>query len=74
MSPTNVTHHSDDFPGLKDLALLYKREMPDPQSALAAAAHYHFRNPGKSFRAQLALTSGISLGLNPHDNLHWAVD
>ena len=72
MSPTNVTHHSDDFPGLKDLALLYKREMPDPQSALAAAAHYHFRNPGKSFRAQLALTSGISLGLNPHDNLHWA--
>jgi octaprenyl-diphosphate synthase len=46
--------------------------MPDAQSALATAARYHFQNPGKSFRAQLALTSGLSLGLNPQDNLHWA--
>jgi octaprenyl-diphosphate synthase len=46
--------------------------MPDAQSTLAPAARYHFQNPGKSFRAQLALTSGISLGLNQQDNLHWA--
>jgi geranylgeranyl pyrophosphate synthase len=58
--------------GLAELELLYKREMPDGQSALATAARYHFKNPGKSFRAQLALTSGRSLGLNPQDNLHWA--
>ena len=57
---------------LTELELLYKREMPDPQSSLAAAAHYHFKNPGKSFRAKLALTSGLSLGLNQQDNLHWA--
>jgi geranylgeranyl pyrophosphate synthase len=39
---------------------------------LVAAAEYHFKNPGKSFRAQLALCSGLALGLNSLDNLHWA--
>ncbi|MBT5387245.1 MAG: serralysin [Porticoccaceae bacterium] len=57
---------------LSQLNALYKREMPDTQSSLAAAANYHYRNPGKSFRAQLALSSGIALGLNETDNLHWA--
>ena len=57
---------------LSQLNALYKREMPDTQSSLAAAANYHYKNPGKSFRAQLALSSGIALGLNETDNLHWA--
>ena len=57
---------------LSQLNALYKREMPDTQSSLAAAANYHYRNPGKSFRAQLALSSGMALGLNETDNLHWA--
>jgi octaprenyl-diphosphate synthase len=39
---------------------------------LFQAASYHFKNPGKSFRAQLALSSGIALGLNEQDILHWA--
>ena len=76
MSPTPFktisTNASTGPRGLTELELLYKREMPDAQSALATAARYHFQNPGKSFRAQLALTSGLSLGLNPQDNLHWA--
>ena len=54
------------------LTALYKQEMPQPQSSLAIAAEYHFKNPGKCFRAQLALSSGLSLGLNTVDNLHWA--
>ena len=76
MSPTpfkNISTNASTGPrGLAELELLYKREMPDAQSTLAPAARYHFQNPGKSFRAQLALTSGLSLGLNPQDNLHWA--
>jgi len=57
---------------LTELNALYEREMPHPQSSLVAAAEYHFKNPGKSFRAQLALCSGLALGLNSLDNLHWA--
>jgi geranylgeranyl diphosphate synthase, type I len=72
MSPTRFKHDSNGFNGLVELERLYKREMPDSQSSLAPAARYHFKNPGKSFRAQLALTSGLSLGLNQQDNLHWA--
>jgi len=76
MSPTpfkNISSNASTGPrGLAELEFLYKREMPDAQSALATAARYHFQNPGKSFRAQLALTSGLSLGLNPQDNLNWA--
>ena len=76
MSPAQFnktsTANTVGLKGLAELELLYKREMPDAQSTLAPAARYHFQNPGKSFRAQLALTSGLSLGLNPQDNLHWA--
>ena len=76
MSPAKFknisTNQSLGLNGLAELELLYKREMPDAQSTLAPAARYHFKNPGKSFRAQLALTSGVSLGLNTQDNLHWA--
>ena len=54
------------------LNALYQQEMPPADSSLFQAASYHFQNPGKSFRAQLALTSGTALGLNEQDNLHWA--
>jgi geranylgeranyl pyrophosphate synthase len=57
---------------LTELKALYEGEMPHLQSSLAAAAKYHFQNPGKSFRAQLALSSGLALGLDRLDNLHWA--
>ena len=66
MSPSqfkkNAIEHQDKYRDIQnclaELELLYKREMPDPQSSLAPAAQYHFKNPGKSFRAKLALTSG----------------
>jgi geranylgeranyl pyrophosphate synthase len=61
-----------EVPVLKSLDLLYQREMPTNDSSLALAASYHFQNPGKSFRAQLALSSGSALGLDKIDNLHWA--
>jgi octaprenyl-diphosphate synthase len=35
------------------------------------AAAYHFKHPGKSFRALLAISSGAALGLDELDNLHW---
>jgi geranylgeranyl pyrophosphate synthase len=57
---------------LKALDNLYQNEMPHPKSILAKAATYHFKNPGKFFRAKLALSSGAALGLNDSDNLHWA--
>jgi len=57
---------------LRSLDALYTREMPHPKSCLIKAANYHFKNPGKSLRAQLAISSGIALGLNEQDNLHWA--
>ena len=69
MSPTQIENRLN---GLAQLDALYKREMPDAHSALATAAAYHFKNPGKSFRAQLALSSGSALNLNQTDNLHWA--
>jgi octaprenyl-diphosphate synthase len=68
MSPTSLSKQ----PTLQSLAALYQREMPHIDSSLARAAGYHFKNPGKSFRALLALSSGTALGLNEHDNLHWA--
>ena len=67
--PTIITNGSNK---LVELQALYQREIPDPSSSLGLAARYHFKNPGKSFRAQLALSTGFSLGLNPLDNLHWA--
>jgi geranylgeranyl pyrophosphate synthase len=57
---------------LSQLDELLKAEMPQGENSLAVAANYHFKNPGKSFRAQLALTSGTALNLNKLDNLHWA--
>lgn len=63
---------SDKIQAMTALDALYQREMPQADSGLFQAASYHFQNPGKSFRAQLALTSGEALGLNEQDNLHWA--
>ena len=68
MSPSRI----NQMQALRVLDALYQREMPQPDSSLFQAASYHFKNPGKSFRAQLALSSGIALGLNEQDNLHWA--
>ena len=69
MFPTTKSNGSNE---LLELQALYNREMPNPNSSLAPAASYHFKNPGKSFRAQLALATGLSLGLEHLDNLHWA--
>jgi octaprenyl-diphosphate synthase len=68
MSPLRT----NQMQALAALEALYQQEMPHPDSSLFQAACYHFQNPGKSFRAQLALTSGIALGLNEQDNLYWA--
>jgi len=57
---------------LKSLDRLYQRELLHTNSNLVRAARYHFKNPGKSFRAQLALSSGAILGLTEPDSLHWA--
>ena len=64
--------HSEQVQIVNQLDGLLHREMPHAASSLAEAASYHFKNPGKTFRAQLALSSGIALGLNERDNLHWA--
>ena len=64
--------HSEQVQIVNQLDGLLHREMPHAASSLAEAATYHFKNPGKTFRAQLALSSGIALGLNERDNLHWA--
>ena len=53
---------------LSQLDSLYKSEMPQPSSSLFEAARYHFNNPGKSFRAQLALSSGDALFRNQKDS------
>ena len=68
MSPNKIT----ELKVLKSLDALYRREMPQFDNSLSQAARYHFKNPGKSFRAQLAFSSGTALGLNEPDNLHWA--
>lgn len=57
---------------LTQLDALYQRELPHLQSSLWHAASYHFKNPGKAFRAQLAYTSGTAFGSEQQDNLHWA--
>jgi len=53
MFPAQLKKNPDLPNSLLELELLFKREMPDSQSTLAPAARYHFKNPGKSFRAQL---------------------
>ena len=57
---------------LTQLDDLFQRELPSRESGLLNAAKYHFRNPGKGFRAQLALASGEALRLHYHDVLIWA--
>ena len=57
---------------VRSLNVLFQHEMRHTDPILAQAASYHFNNPGKSFRAHLALSSGAALGLNGTDNLHWA--
>ena len=57
---------------ISQLDALYRAELPQNNSNLAVAAKYHFKNPGKSFRAQLALTCGRALKIDHTDNLHWA--
>ena len=54
------------------LHALIRSEIPQEKNSLAIAANYHFKNPGKSFRAQLALASGAALNLEFIDNLQWA--
>jgi geranylgeranyl pyrophosphate synthase len=68
MSPISLK----EIKSLDSLDILYQRELPNNNSSLAPAANYHFQNPGKSFRAQLALSSGSALDLGEQDNLHWA--
>ena len=57
---------------ISQLDALYRSELPQGNSHLTVAAKYHFKNPGKSFRAQLALSSGTALKINHIDNLNWA--
>ena len=57
---------------LSQLDNLLQSEMPKNNDSLAIAANYHFKNPGKAFRAQLAISSGTALNLDNKDNIHWA--
>ena len=57
---------------ISQLDTLYNAELPQDNSSLTVAAKYHFKNPGKSFRAQLALSCGMTLQLEHIDNLNWA--
>jgi len=52
-------------------AILIK-EMPVEDSSLFDAAFHHFKTPGKAFRANLALSSGLALNLEPDDFIYWA--
>ena len=70
MSPVKLVAKGLDR--LSQLDSLYQQEMPQSDSSLFAAAQYHFQNPGKSFRAQLALSSGSALNLDTQNSLHWA--
>ena len=36
------------------------------------AALHHFKTPGKAFRANLALSSGLALNLKPDSFIYWA--
>jgi geranylgeranyl pyrophosphate synthase len=47
-------------------------EMPDEDSSLFDAALHHFKTPGKAFRANLALSSGLALNLKPDSFIYWA--
>ena len=47
-------------------------EMPVEDSSLFDAALHHFKTPGKAFRANLALSSGLALNLKPDSFIYWA--
>jgi len=70
MSP--IDSFSKGLDRLSPLDSLYNSEMPHSSSSLFEAARYHFQNPGKSFRAQLALSSGRAVNQDKKDSLHWA--
>jgi geranylgeranyl pyrophosphate synthase len=57
---------------LSQIDNLLQSEMPKNNDSLAIAANYHFKNPGKAFRAQLAISSGTALNLDDINNIHWA--
>lgn len=54
------------------LHALFRQELPEVGSALYRPAVHHFNNPGKLFRARLALSSATAVGLNSADSLLWA--
>lgn len=70
MSPTDSLKKG--LIGLSALDSLLLNETPHPTNGLYEAARYHFKNPGKYFRARLALRSGQALNLALQDSLHWA--
>lgn len=70
MSPTDSFQKG--LAGLSEFDSLILDEIPHPSSGLCEAARYHFQNPGKYFRARLALRSGQALNLPLQDSLHWA--
>ena len=70
MSPTDSFQKG--LAGLSEFDSLILDEIPHPTNGLHEAARYHFQNPGKYFRARLALRSGQALNLALQDSLHWA--
>lgn len=70
MSPTDSFQKG--LAGLSEFDSLMVDEIPHPTNGLHEAARYHFQNPGKYFRARLALRSGQALNLALQDSLHWA--
>ncbi|MDA8645852.1 polyprenyl synthetase family protein [Porticoccaceae bacterium] len=70
MSPTDSFQKG--LAGLSEFDSLMLDEIPHPTNGLHEAARYHFQNPGKYFRARLALRSGQALNLALQDSLHWA--
>lgn len=70
MSPTDSLKKG--LIGLSALDSLLLNEIPHPTNGLHEAARYHFKNPGKYFRARLALRSGQALNVALQDSLHWA--
>jgi len=70
MSPTDSFQKG--LAGLSEFGSLMLDEIPHPTNGLHEAALYHFQNPGKYFRARIALRSGQALNLALQDSLHWA--
>ncbi len=68
MAPTTINKKE----WLSLLDALFRAEIPAETNSLAVAANYHFKNPGKSFRAQLAFSTGEALNLDDKEILYWA--